>query len=111
MDEIARRYEDQLDVLEENAKTLFDDAEDAQYNLRKFLQRLHNDNTTIPTKEDMDALEKSFGEEYDRFERIFNKIRDKISDATCKAKFTQARFQVWIALIGQNEHRFDWRRA
>ena len=94
MDEIADRYEDQLQVLEEDAKTLFSDAEDAQYNLRKFLERLQNDNTTIPTKEDMDTLEQSFGEEYDRFERIYNKIRDKISDATCKAKFTQACFQV-----------------
>ena len=111
MDEIADRYEDQLQVLEEDAKTLFSDAEDAQYNLRKFLERLQNDNTTIPTKEDIDALEQSFGEEYYRFERIYNKIRDKISDATCKAKFTQARFQVLRALIGRDEHRFDWRRA
>ena len=92
MDEIAARYGDKLQVLEEDAKDLFEQAEDAQYNLRKFLERLQNDNTTIPTKEDMEVLEESFEEEYERFEKIYNKIRDKISDATCKAKFTQVSF-------------------
>ena len=89
MDEIAGRYADKIAVLEEDAKELFEDAENAKYKLHKFLERLQNDDTTIPTKEDMKVLEESFAEEYERFEKIFNKIRENISEATCKAKFTQ----------------------
>ena len=89
MDEIAARYGEKLAGLEDDAKDLFQEAEDAKYKLHKFLDRLQNDNTTIPTKEDMNVLEESFAEEYERFEKIFNKIKEKISEATCKAKFTQ----------------------
>lgn len=59
MDEIAARYGEKLAGLEDDAKDLFQEAEDAKYKLHKFLDRLQNDNTTIPTKEDMNVLEES----------------------------------------------------
>ena len=89
MDESAEKFSKTLEGLENEAKNLFEEADDAKYKLHAFLKRLQNDNTTIPTKEDMIELEDSFAEEYERFEKIYNKIRAKISEATCKAKFTQ----------------------